>query len=144
MDALDLTKAPPRAPRARLAGLDLIMAARTVDKMRASLPGGNLGDYQIPGFTARMLEAIGISEDDFREEVIRASDDAEIAAWIRERTTPEDIAASNAALEARRVRDRLDDEVWRKRYPHAVNKPPDTPLIDVLSEDDELTFYGAR
>ncbi len=144
MDALDLTKAPPRAPRVPLAGLDLIMAARTVDKMRASLPGGNLGDYQIPGFSLRMLEAIGIREDDFRKEVIGASGDAEIAAWIRERTTPEKIAASNAALEARRVKDRIEDEAWRKRYPHGVNKPLETPLIDVLSEDDQLTFYGAR
>jgi hypothetical protein len=144
MDALDLTKAPPRTPRASLAGLDLIMAARTVDKMRAALPGGNLGEYQVPGFTTRMLDAIGISEDDFRAEVARASNDAEIAAWIRERTTPQKIAASNAALESRRVKDRLDDEAWRKRYPHAVSMPPETPLIDILSKDDELTFYGAR
>jgi hypothetical protein len=144
MEALDLTKAPPRAPRAPLAGLDLIMAARTVDKMRAELPGGNLGAYQIPGFSTRMLEAIGISEGDFREEVIGASNDAEIAAWIRERTTPEDIAASNSALLERRVKHRLDDEAWRKRYPHAVHLPPETPLIDALSEDDQLTFYGAR
>lgn len=144
MDALDLTKAPPRAPRTPLAGLDLIMAARTVDKMRASLPGGNIGEYQIPGFSTRMFDAIGISEDDFRKEVVRASGDAEIAAWIREHTTPERIAASNAALEARRVKDRLDDEAWRKRYPHAVTMPPETPLVDILSKDDQLTFYGAR
>jgi hypothetical protein len=144
MDALDLTKAPPRAPRAPLADLDLIMAARSVDKMRAALPGGNLGDYQVPGFTTRMLDAIGISEDDFRAEVARASNDAEIAAWIRERTTPERLAASNAALESRRVKDRLDDKAWRKRYPHAVSMPPETPLIDILSKDDELAFYGAR
>jgi hypothetical protein len=144
MDALDLTKAPPRAPRTPLAGLNLIMASRTVDKMRASLPGGNIGAYQIPGFTMRMLDAIGISEEDFRAEVIRASSDAEIADWIRGRTTPEKIAASNAALENRRVKDRLEDEAWRKRYPFAVNKPPETSLIDVLSEDDQLTFYGAR
>jgi hypothetical protein len=144
MDALDLTKTPPRAPRAPLAGLELIMAARTVDKVRASLPGGNLGAYQMPGFSTRMLETVGISEDDFRAEVMRASTDAEVATWIRERTTPEKIAASNAALEERRVKDRLDDETWRKKYPHAVNLPPDTMLIDMLSKDDELTFFGAR
>jgi hypothetical protein len=144
MDALDLTKAPPRAPRALLAGLDLIMAARTVDKMRAALPGGNIGAYQIPGFTTRMLDAIGITEDDLRAEVVRASSDAEIADWIRSHTSAEKIAASNAALENRRVKDRLEDEAWRKRYPFAVSKPPETPLIDVLSEDDQLTFYGAR
>jgi hypothetical protein len=144
MDALDLTKAPPRGPRAPLAGLELIMAARTVDKVRASLPGGNLGAYNVPGFSTRMLETIGISEDDFRAEVARASNDVEIAAWIRARTTPEKIAASNAALEERRVKHRLEDETWRKKYPHAVNMPPETKLIDMLSKDDELTFFGAR
>ncbi len=144
MDALDLTKAPPRAPRALLAGLDLIMAARTVDKMRASLPGGNPGAYQVPGFSAQMLEAIGISEDAFREEVTRASTDAEIAAWLRERTTPEKIAAFNEKIQERRVEHRLDDEVWRKKYPHGATMPPETPLIDFLTKDDQLAFLGAR
>ena len=144
MDALDLTKAPPRDPRAPLAGLDLIMAARTVDKMRASLPGGNLGAYNVPGFSVQMLEAIGIGEDAFRDEVARASTDAEIAAWIREHTTPEKIAAFNEKIQERRVKHRLDDEVWRKKYPHGVTMPPETPLIDFLTKDDQLAFLGAR
>jgi hypothetical protein len=38
MDALDLTKAPPRAPRETLAGV--VFLPRTIDKMRATLPGG--------------------------------------------------------------------------------------------------------
>jgi hypothetical protein len=144
MDALDLTKAPPRAPRTPLADLDLIMAARTVDKVRASLPGGNLGSYKIPGFSSQMLEAIGVSEDDFRDAVVRASRDAEIAAWLRERVTPEKLNAFNAAVSARRVEHRLSDEAWRKTYPHAVSLPPETPLIDMLSQDDQLAFFGAR
>lgn len=144
MDALDLTKTPPRPPRTPLAGLDLIMAARTVDKVRASLPGGNLGAYNVPGFSTQMLEAIGIAEDAFRDEVARASDDAQIAAWIRARTTPEAIAAFNEKIQERRVKHRLDDEAWRKKYPHGMHMPPETPLIDMLSEDDELAFYGPR
>ncbi|HUA09736.1 MAG TPA: DUF5069 domain-containing protein [Candidatus Acidoferrales bacterium] len=144
MDALDLTKAPPRAPRTPLAGLDLIMAARTVDKVRASLPGGNLGSYQIPGFSTLMLEAIGISEEEFRDQVTRAANDGEIAAWLRERVTPEQIAAFNTTICERRVKHRLEDEAWRKKYAHAVSMPPETPLIDMLSKDDELAFLGAR
>ncbi len=120
------------------------MAARTVDKMRASLPGGNLGAYQIPGFSAQMLEAVGINEDALRDEVKRASNDAEIAAWIRQRTTPEKIVAFNEKILERRVKHRLDDEAWRKKYPHAVHLPPEMPLIDMLSKDDELAFFGAR
>lgn len=144
MEALDLTKAPPRGPRTPLASLNLIMAARTVDKMRASLPGGNLGSYNVPGFSVQMLEAIGISEDALRGEVARASTDEDIAAWIRGQTTPEKIAAFNEKIQARRIKDRLDDEVWRKKYPHGVSMPPETPLIDFLSKDDELAFLGAR
>ncbi|HTX57400.1 MAG TPA: DUF5069 domain-containing protein [Candidatus Acidoferrales bacterium] len=144
MDALDLTKAPPRPPREPLAGLDLIMAARTVDKLRASLPGGNLGAYQLPGFSTQMLEAIGVGEDDLRSAVARASSDAEIAAWLRERVPAEKIAAFNAAIVQRCVKHRLEDEAWRKKYAHAVSLPPETPLIDMLSKDDELAFLGAR
>jgi hypothetical protein len=144
MEALDLTKAPPRPPRARLADLDLIMAARTVDKMRATLPGGNLGSYNIPGFSTQMLEAIGVSEDDFHGAVERASSDADVAAWLRERVTPEKVDAFNAAIVARRIEHRLSDEAWRKKYPHAVSMPPETPLIDMLSKDDQLAFFGAR
>jgi hypothetical protein len=144
MEPLDLTKGPPRSPRTPLVDLDLIMAARTVDKMRASLPGGNLGSYNIPGFSTQMLEAIGVSEDDFRAEVARASSDADIAAWLRDRVNIEKINAFNAAITARRVEHRLNDEVWRKKYPHGAAMPPETPLIDFLSKDDELAFLGAR
>ena len=144
MDALDLRKKPPRAPRTPLADLDLIMAARTVDKLRASLPGGNLGSYNVPGFSTQMLEAIGISEDDLRAEVAHASSDAEIAAWLRDRVSAEKIDAFNAAISARRIEHRLSDEAWRKKYPHGAAMPPETLLIDFLAKDDELAFLGAR
>jgi hypothetical protein len=120
------------------------MAARTVDKVRASLPGGNLGSYNIPGFSTQMFEAIGISEDDFRDAVARASSDADVAAWLRERVTSQKIDAFNAAIAARRVEHRLSDETWRKKYPHGAAMPPETPLIDFLSKDDQLAFFGAR
>lgn len=143
MDSLDLTKAPPRAPRTPLAGLDLIMAARTVDKMRATLPGGNLGAYQIAGFSARMLEALGISEDDFRDRVVAASNDGEVADWLREKTTPEQISAFNSSITARRVEHRIDDADFLKKYPHVVNLKRDMALVDMLPLDDEIAF-GVR
>lgn len=143
MEALDLTKKPPRAPRTPLAGLDLIMAARTVDKMRASLPGGNLGAYQISGFSSRMLEAMSISEDEFREHVAQASNDAQIAAWLKERTTPEQISAFNTWITARRIEHRIDDEEFLKKYPHVVSLSRDMALVDMLPLDDEIAF-GVR
>ncbi|HEY1882314.1 MAG TPA: hypothetical protein VGG51_04665 [Candidatus Cybelea sp.] len=62
MNALNLTKQPPRSPRELLPGLSLLMAARTVDKLRATLPGGTLGEYQITGFSSRLIEALGFPE----------------------------------------------------------------------------------
>ncbi len=69
MDALDLTQRPPRSPRDLLPGLDLLMAARTVDKIRATLPGGNLGQYQITGFSSSLLNRLGIVEGLLREAI---------------------------------------------------------------------------
>jgi hypothetical protein len=140
MESLDLTKAPPRGPRVPLAGLDLIMAARSVDKMRATLPGGNLGTYQIKGFTTRMFETLTLSEDEFRDIVARAENDADVATWFRERCTNEQIAAFNHSIVQRTVGDRIDDAEFLKRYPHAVSLPLNTPLIDMLKDDDDYSF----
>ncbi|MBV8689631.1 MAG: DUF5069 domain-containing protein, partial [Candidatus Eremiobacteraeota bacterium] len=65
MEPLDLSKAPPRSPKLQLDGL--VMLPRTIDKLRASLPGGNLGPYRIQGFSQRMLDAIGVTEGQLRE-----------------------------------------------------------------------------
>ena len=64
MTPVDLTKAPPRSPYAELGGL--LMLARTIDKLRASLPGGHLGAYKMAGFSVRLLEGLGIAEDDLQ------------------------------------------------------------------------------
>ncbi|MBV9232887.1 MAG: DUF5069 domain-containing protein [Candidatus Eremiobacteraeota bacterium] len=88
MDALDLTRRPPRSPREPLADLDLVMLARTVDKLRATLPGGNLGSYQITGFSSHLLERLGIAEAQLRETIARADSDEAVAAWIRAHSDP--------------------------------------------------------
>ena len=62
MDALDLRKAPPRRPRAELA--DVVFMPRSIDKIRATLPGGDLGAYTISGFTATMFDMLGIALED--------------------------------------------------------------------------------
>jgi len=140
MDALDLTKAPPRPPRTPLADLELIMAARSVDKIRATLPGGNLGTYQIKGFTMRLLDSLSITEDDFREAVARAKSDAEVAAWLREHCTTEQFDAFNRTIAQRVVGDRIADGDFLEKYPNAVTLPLDTPLIDMLKDDDAHCF----
>jgi hypothetical protein len=140
MDALDFTKQPPRAPRAMLPGLDLLIIARTVDKLRATLPGGNIGEYKIEGFSGRVLAELGLDERDLREAVAAAKDDAEIAAWIAARTDTTRYAEINALVVAPTIADRLDNADVMARYPLYRTLPPETPLIDALAIDDDAAF----
>lgn len=140
MDALDLTLRPPRSPRRLLGNLDLLMIARTVDKLRATLPGGNLGCYQIAGFSKRLLDELGISEDALREVVARAASDDEVAQWIADNSDPSRYEAINVALEERKIAHRLDDEKFVERYPIVKTLPPETRLLDMLVADDAEMF----
>ncbi len=140
MDALDLTVRPPRSPRDLLGDLELLMMARTVDKLRATLPGGKLGSYRIFGFSSRMLEVLGISEEALRNAVAAARSDADVAAWIRQHTDSSQYAAINAELGARTIRERLDDPEFVERYPIVRTLPPDTPRLDMLVADDAEMF----
>ena len=144
MDSLDLTRRPPRSPRLPLAGLNLFMLARTVDKLRATLPGGSLGTYQIPGFSARLLERLGIAEDEMRDAVARADSDEAVAAWVREHSDPARYAEINAAMERRTIADRLDDPAFVAKYPIAPSLPPGMPLLDFLLTDDADMFPESR
>ncbi|MBV9057237.1 MAG: DUF5069 domain-containing protein [Candidatus Eremiobacteraeota bacterium] len=140
MDALDLSRRPPRSPRQPFAGLDLLMLARTVDKLRATLPGGNLGSYQITGFSSHLLEKLGIAEALLRETIARARTDEEIAAWIREHSDAATYPEINAALERLTVGERLNDPQFVARYPITRRLPPETSRLDMLIADDEESF----
>lgn len=144
MDALDLTKRPPRSPRDLLPGLDLFMAARTVDKLRATLPGGNIGDYQITGFSSSLLNALGIAESVLRKVIAQAGTDEEVATWIREHSDPNRYGEINAKLEGRTVGERLNDAQFLQRYPNARNLPPETSRLDHLIADDAEAFSGTK
>jgi Domain of unknown function (DUF5069) len=140
MEPLDLTRRPPRSPREFLPGLDLFMLARTVDKIRATLPGGNIGDYQITGFSSSLLNALEISESVLRKVVAQANSDDEVAAWIREHSNSERYAEINAKLEGRTVGERLNDPGFLERYPSARNLAPETSRLDHLIADDAEAF----
>jgi len=140
MDALDLTKQPPRGPRELLPGLDLLMAARTADKIRATLPGGNIGEYQITGFSSTLLNALKIPESLLRAAIAAAKSDAEVADWIRDHSDPAAYPEINARLESQTVADRLNDAWYVARYPIAKRFPPQTSHLDVLAADDEAAF----
>ncbi|MHB8147856.1 MAG: DUF5069 domain-containing protein [Vulcanimicrobiaceae bacterium] len=134
MKPLNLTKSPPRSPRQMLGGL--LMLARTIDKLRAALPGGDLGDYKLQGFSSRLLDALGISEDALRERVASAQDEAEIVAFVHAHSDAAAYPAINESFAGLRIADRLDNESWVAKYPISQKLPPETSLLEMLEYDD--------
>ncbi|MBV8638155.1 MAG: DUF5069 domain-containing protein [Candidatus Eremiobacteraeota bacterium] len=77
MEALNLRLAPPRKPSDILGGV--VFMARTVDKIRATLPGGDPGPYKVEGYSMRVLTALGIDLNDFISIVTLAQTDDDVA-----------------------------------------------------------------
>lgn len=103
MEPLNLSKAPPRSPRERLDGLP--MMPRTIDKIRATLPGGNPGEYTIVGFSQLLLDMIGVREEDLRNAVARADSDEDVAAWLREHAQTDKYADTINRFEVAKIGD---------------------------------------
>jgi hypothetical protein len=71
--APDLNKQQPRSPREELGGYEL--AARTLDKCRATLAGTN-ADFQFNcPMDQQFFAATGIKADDFKQFVATGADD---------------------------------------------------------------------
>ena len=56
------------------------MLPRTIDKLRAELPGGDLGDYlnHDIGFSAYVVRRLGLDMDEFRNAVAEAADETAV------------------------------------------------------------------
>jgi hypothetical protein len=139
MEPLDLRVAPPSRPRAELAGI--VFLPRSIDKVRATLPGGHLGAYTIPGFTSMMLDALDVSLADFTESVRTAACDEDVAAFIIARTSPAVIEKWNAEAKAREPAGG-DRAVALERYPWLPERPDLIAAVDVLEEDDRRHFLA--
>lgn len=140
MQPLDLSKQPPRSPHVKISGI--MVLARTIDKMRAALPGGNMGPYRIPGFSTRMLDAVGINVDDLQAEVARAGSEDEVVEWVRAHADPAKFDEINKTLAARSVND-IDPErieYFRSNYPHYAEVK--SGLIADIIEHDDAKMYG--
>ena len=120
------------------------MMARTVDKLRATLPGGDLGPYKIFGYSSRLLEALELNEDAFRDAIAAAPTEEAISAWVRERTDPSKYASMNALMESLTIEDRLADAEWVAANPVAKGLPPNTTRFDYLEIDDATMFPSPR
>jgi Domain of unknown function (DUF5069) len=148
MEPLDLTAHPPRSPYEKLEGL--LVLPRTIDKLRAKLPGGKLGSYTIrgsspllPGLSLVLLDGIGVIEDRMLEIVEHAAVENEVADWLRRNANLSSVETLNRRLLGRRIEDVLavvPPDIITKVYPIIEKMAKTTPMFDVLLEDDRLTF----
>ena len=118
----------------------MVLLARTIDKVRATLPGGNIGPYNISGFSSHLLEMLGITEEALREKVASAENEAEVVEWVHAHSNPAAYAAFNAEASAPTVGERLDRPAFVEKYPLAKTLPPETTLFEMLEYDDCDSF----
>ncbi len=128
MTPLDLTDQPPRPPRDELDGL--IFLPRSIDKVRATLPGGNIGAYQIARLTQSMLDELGVTLDVFT---------LAVAAFLREHARPGSYDRWNAFISTCEPRGGNRAEALTV-FPWLGERPDLVLILDVLTEDDRRTF----
>lgn len=146
MIGLDLRIQPPRAPREQLDGL--IFMPRTIDKIRATLPGGHLGPYHIaPGLSHLLLGIIGVQLPALRTAVMLANADADVARWLRAYADTSQYARANETLtqfrheniaaQHRAHFESLYPEFLRRRYPLAIDlvEADDRELYPLLEKE---------
>ena len=139
MEPLDLTKRPPRGPREQLDGL--CMLPRTIDKMRALLPGGAIGQYKIPGVSQRLLDGLGVKSEDLQQAVADAASEVEVAAWLRAHCDASRYAAINRRILTRTTDDVDDKAYFYGLYPWAEGRGT-IKVVEVMEEDDRRSFAG--
>ena len=117
---------------------------RTIDKLRAELPGGNLGNYlnHDRGFSAYVVRRLGLQMDEFRAAVAAAPDEAAIAQWLAARVDANAAPALNAKFETFVV-DRMSSEdqvLVRERHPVMAQRTELAKILDILEADDKHAF----
>ncbi|MBV9672051.1 MAG: DUF5069 domain-containing protein [Verrucomicrobia bacterium] len=143
MESLDLTKKPPRSPYDTLLGL--YMLPRTIDKLRAELPGGKLGGYSIigtipglAGLSLTLLE-IDIKLEELRTAVSLCATEEEVVEWIHARADLSDVNGVNQRLVGSTLGDAevyVPLERVMQVYPFLREWPKSTPRFDLVLRDD--------
>ncbi|GAC1409180.1 MAG: hypothetical protein NVSMB64_17900 [Candidatus Velthaea sp.] len=116
---------------------------RSIDKVRASLPGGDLGDYKTGGTTEVMLATLGLSLESFTAAVTTAQSDADVATFISRHVPAAKYEVWNALLAERLPRGGNRREALEV-YPWLKDRPDLVFLVDILEEDDRRQFNRER
>ncbi len=142
MTPLDLRVHRPRGVRETILGYYFL--PRTIDKLRAELPGGDIGPFlnHDTGFSAFVVRRLGLDMGEFRDAVAAARNEDDVVAWLRDRIDPLGASALNAKLETFVV-SRMsteDQALVAQRHPILASHPEMDGILDILDADDELTF----
>lgn len=115
---------------------------RTIDKVRANLPGGDPGVYNFKGFSQMLVEAGGVTEDQLLDVVASATTDEDVAAWLRKNADRKGLEAMSKQILERRVADvkEKDPERFAQRYPVSRERDDIEFMVDMLAADDEDMF----
>ncbi len=140
MTPLDLTLAPPRSAHAEAAGI--VFLPRTIDKIRATLPGGKLGEYNVGGFSETMIEELGLTVASLTAAVADAATEDDLLAMVRREARPGGDAAWNRFARNREIYngDRADAIA---DFPWLADRPDVKLTLDFIDEDDRRTFAAA-
>lgn len=136
MQPLDLRLCCPRPPRERLAGI--VFTPRVIDKIRASLPGGELNGYFTDiGMSIVWAHYTRVDLDELRTVVKDSETEEDVERWIEARTSHLDKERINKKLES--IDSSRMPESWREAFENAY--PADlreryTYIMDLIEADD--------
>jgi hypothetical protein len=140
MEPLDLGCHPPRGPRETMLGV--MFLPRTIDKLRAELPGGNLAGYLTDyrnGLSSYLLHKLGIGFDELRAVVAAAASEDEIVEWLRSRIDAGVAEHVNAKLEQAKITTENREEI-ASRHPLLHGRTDLLTIFEVLEADDAATL----
>jgi hypothetical protein len=123
VEPISLKGGRPRPARADLDGI--VFLPRSIDKVRATLPGGDIHDYKVEGFTGQMLDTFGVTVEEFTQAVGAANTDADVVAYVRQHAKPGGIDAWNDFVTKREIyngdrAEALTDYPWLADHPELV------------------------
>jgi hypothetical protein len=122
-----------------------MLLPRTIDKLRAMLPGGNPGLYfinaEIMGLSGYLLGRLGVTEEELRDVVRDCAAEEDVARWLRGRTDVTAYSAINQTLRRIRPKHAQDEEYFRRQYSETLAQHPELEfIVDIVEADDRRLF----
>jgi len=145
MKGPDLTKRPPRSPRARLGGYALL--SRVIDKGRASVAGTN-GEYNYNcPLDQRFFAFVGVDAEAFKQQIAAGKGDKELLEWLqanaKNKRNFDEIQTWSTSEERRSPTDPESRQLFEKiRNGAAAHRTDVQTWYELLDLDDHVSYGG--